>query len=92
LEGFGLIAAESLAAGTPALVTPVGGLPEVVQGLSPDLVMRGATPDDICEAVCGALGGRALPSARLCSSYARSNFGWASAAARIRAVYDEAVA
>ena len=30
LEGFGLSAVESLAAGTPVLVTPVGGLPEVV--------------------------------------------------------------
>ena len=38
LEGFGLVAAEALAAGTPSLVTPVGGLPEVVSGLSPDLV------------------------------------------------------
>jgi glycogen synthase len=38
LEGFGLTVAESLAAGTPALVTPVGGLPEVVRDLSPGLV------------------------------------------------------
>ena len=34
LEGFGLVAAESFAAGTPAMVTPVGGLPEVVSSLS----------------------------------------------------------
>ena len=31
LEGFGLSTAESLAVGTPALVTPVGANPEVVQ-------------------------------------------------------------
>ena len=45
LEGFGLVAAESLAAGCPALVTPVGGLPSVVADLSPDLVLEDATPD-----------------------------------------------
>ena len=31
LEGFGLVVLESLAAGTPVVVTPVGGLPEAVQ-------------------------------------------------------------
>ena len=35
LEGFGLVAAEALAAGVPTLVTPVGGLPEVVRALVP---------------------------------------------------------
>jgi glycosyltransferase involved in cell wall biosynthesis len=43
LEGFGLITVESLAAGTPVLVTPVGGLPETVQALAPNLILPAAT-------------------------------------------------
>ena len=42
LEGFGLIVLESLAAGTPVVVTPVGGLPEVVSGLFPELILEGS--------------------------------------------------
>ncbi len=37
LEGFGLTTLESLACGTPVLVTPVGGLTEVVGPLAPGL-------------------------------------------------------
>ena len=44
LEGFGLIVAESLAAGTPALVTAVGGLPETLEGLAPQCVMPETGP------------------------------------------------
>jgi glycosyltransferase involved in cell wall biosynthesis len=36
LEGFGLITLESLAAGTPVFVTPVGGLPEIVMPIRGD--------------------------------------------------------
>ncbi|PZD71635.1 Mannosylfructose-phosphate synthase [Acaryochloris thomasi RCC1774] len=35
LEGFGLVVLESLASGTPVLCTPVGGMPEIIQGFSP---------------------------------------------------------
>ena len=47
LEGFGLVVLESLAAGTPAVVTPVGGLPEVVSGLSKDLILEGSSVDHL---------------------------------------------
>ena len=49
LEGFGLITVESLASGTPVLVTPVGGLPEAVAGLSDDLVLPSTGADAIAE-------------------------------------------
>ncbi|MBX9928900.1 MAG: asparagine synthase (glutamine-hydrolyzing) [Gemmatimonadaceae bacterium] len=88
LEGFGLIVAESLAAGTPPLVTPVGGLPEAVRGLSPDLVLRATGPAAIAEGVIGALNGtRAVPDEEACRAFARTTYDWRLAAARTRDVY-----
>ena len=43
LEGFGLVTLESLASGTPALVTPIGGLPEVIQPLAPQCIFAEPT-------------------------------------------------
>jgi glycosyltransferase involved in cell wall biosynthesis len=92
LEGFGLITVESLAAGTPVLVTPVGGLPEAVAGLSPDLVLPSTGADAIAEGIEAALTGRMkLPSANECRDYARSHFDNAVVARRVAAVYAEAI-
>jgi asparagine synthase (glutamine-hydrolysing) len=92
LEGFGLIVAESLAAGTPALVTPVGGLPEAVAGLSDRLILRGSSPVDLADGIVGALDGSIpMPSADECVAFARENFDWPVIAARVRQVYEAAV-
>ena len=56
LEGFGLVVLESLAAGTPAVVTPVGGLPEVVSGLSEDLILHGSSANHLAEGLEARLG------------------------------------
>jgi glycosyltransferase involved in cell wall biosynthesis len=93
LEGFGLIAAESLAAGTPALVTPVGGLPEVVNGLSRDLVLPGNGTEVLAEGLSAALSGKlGLPDTRKCQSYARARYDWPVIASSVRDVYAEALA
>lgn len=90
LEGFGLIAAESLAAGTPSLVTPVGGLPEVVRGLSDALVLDGAETTDIVEGLGGWLrGSRVLPDAIACRDYARRMFAWNVGIARLAGLYQQ---
>jgi glycosyltransferase involved in cell wall biosynthesis len=88
LEGFGLIAAESLAAGTPCLVSPVGGLPEVVSALSQNLVLRSPAVADIAEAIGAALQGRlSLPDDASCRAYAAKHFDWQIIAAKVAEVY-----
>ncbi len=90
LEGFGLITAEALAAGTPSMVAPVGGLPEVVGDLSPDLIFRSAAPADIAAGlVAGLRGTLKLPDAAACRAYARARYGADHAAAAVAAVYRE---
>lgn len=90
LEGFGLPAAEALAAGTPALVTPIGGLPEVVSMLSPDLVLRSCSSDDIAAGLIAAFTGTlVLPDAEQCRAYAERRFSAATCARLTAAVYHE---
>ena len=88
LEGFGLIVPESLAAGTPVLVTPVGGLPETVEDLSRDLILDAATPRAIANGISGALKGRRpLPDAQRCAAFARERYDWSAATRRIADLY-----
>jgi glycosyltransferase involved in cell wall biosynthesis len=88
-ESFGLVAAEALACGTPALVTPILGLPEVVRPLDPALVFDGMQPADIAHGVIDALSGRlTLPTSAVCAAYAR-RFDWATVSAAIHEVYAE---
>jgi glycosyltransferase involved in cell wall biosynthesis len=92
LEGFGLVAAESLAAGTPVLVTPSGGLPEVVEDLSADLVLPGCGRDAIAAGLVDALRGRMqLPSRTRCEAFA-ARFDWPRIARQTADVYRAASA
>jgi glycosyltransferase involved in cell wall biosynthesis len=92
LEGFGLITLESLAAGTPVLVTPVGGLPDAVSALSTDLVFVSAAPADIAQGIIDALcGRRSLPGRDECQAYISENFTWTKMAHRTISVYSEAL-
>lgn len=90
LEGFGLVAVESLAAGTPVLVTPVGGLPEVVRNLSPHLVMEGSSTEALQEHLVAALNGSlSLPSGSECREFAAAQYDWPVIARQVRAVYED---
>ena len=92
LEGFGLVAAESLAAGTPAIVTPVGGLPEVVEGLGSQWVLPGVSAREIADALAAFIRGK-MPanSSDACTAHARSHFDWPIIASRVADVYAEAL-
>jgi glycosyltransferase involved in cell wall biosynthesis len=90
LEGFGLITAESLAAGTPVLVTPVGGLPETVRGLSSALVLANPSAEALADGLRAVLSGDLrLPTSEACQKYAQENLSWATVANRVGSVYAE---
>lgn len=89
LEGFGLVTAESLAAGTPVIVTPVGGLAGVVSPLASELVTPSASPHDIAVTIGRVLLGELRqPDAAACAAYAAANFTWPVMTRRVRDVYE----
>ncbi len=88
LEGFGLIVPESLAAGTPVLVTPVGGLPETVRALDASLVLRDSSSDAIADGLVAALTGRqSLPDAARCTAFATAHYDWAHITSRMAELF-----
>jgi glycosyltransferase involved in cell wall biosynthesis len=92
LEGFGLVVVESLAAGTPVLVTNIGGLPETISGLAPQCVITDATPGGLARAIGDALLGKTkLPDAAACIAHAKACFDWSSVANRVAGSYRAAV-
>lgn len=86
-EGFGLAILESLACGTPVLCTPVGGMPEILRPLSPDLITNSAEASGIAEKLEQALLRQILiPSRQTCRQYATTNFDWHKIAQKVRQV------
>jgi glycosyltransferase involved in cell wall biosynthesis len=88
LEGFGLTTLESLACGTPVLVTPVGGLPEAVGSLTPALVLADCSTRTLAKSLDQFLrGGFTLPSAADCRRYSEANFSWPKIAEKVSKLY-----
>ncbi|WP_019506517.1 glycosyltransferase family 4 protein [Pleurocapsa sp. PCC 7319] len=92
LEGFGLIVVESLAAGTPVLGTPIGGIPEILKPFSEDLVFEGYHPEQLARGIIETLSGdRILPSSQSCLDYVQTNYNWPAIAQKIKLVYQRAL-
>ena len=71
LEGFGLVALEALACGTPVIVSDSGGFPEAVAGLADDLVVPAGDREAIARRIEAAFDGSGpLPLAEECRAYA----------------------
>jgi glycosyltransferase involved in cell wall biosynthesis len=89
IESFGLVAIEAMACGTPAMVTPVDGLPETVGGLDQALIFDGIAPHDLARGLLAALEGTlVLPTPAACRAYAE-RFDWSRIATSVRDVYEE---
>lgn len=92
LEGFGLIIIESLATGTPVLGTPVGGIPEILQPLSKDLLFESYSTQHLAQGIIEVLSGqRQLPSRLACQAYVKENYAWPAIAQQIKSVYQKAL-
>ena len=87
LEGFGLVLLESLACGTPTLCTPVGGMPEILEPFSPDLITSSTEATAIAERLEELLTGKvSMPSREACREYAATHFDWQKIAQQVRQV------
>lgn len=87
LEGFGLAVLESLACGTPALCTPVGGMPEILEPSSPNLIAASTEATAIAERLEQLLLKKVpMPSREACQEYAAMNFDWQNIAQKVRKV------
>ena len=91
-EGFGLIVIESLAAGTPVIGTPIGGICEILEPFCPDLLFEDASTDKIAQGIIEVLSNqRQLPSQEACRNYVQENFTWHKVAQQIKSVYLKAL-
>jgi glycosyltransferase involved in cell wall biosynthesis len=91
LEGFGLTTLESLACGVPVLVTPVGGLAEVLSPLAPACILSGFYPDQIAQGLDAYLSGRLpLPGPAQCVAYVKEHFVWERVSKKVLAIYTDA--
>jgi glycosyltransferase involved in cell wall biosynthesis len=87
LEDFGLVLVKSLACGTPALCTPVGGMPEVVTPFWPEVVTTGTEADAIADRITALLTGQLpLPDRPACRDYAVTHFDWQGISQAVRNV------
>jgi glycosyltransferase involved in cell wall biosynthesis len=86
-EGFGLAILESLACGTPVLCTPVGGMPEILQPFTPELITDSIAVDSLANKLQEVMLAKiVLPTREECRNYAAENYDWTNIAQRVRQV------
>lgn len=86
-EGFCLALVESLACGTPVVCTPVGGMPEILQPFSPDLITTSVEATDIADKIVQLFSKEIpVPSREACHQYIANHFDWQKVAQQVRSV------
>ncbi len=84
-EGFGLAIVESLACGTPVMCTPVGGMPEILENFSPNLITTSIEASSITEKLENVfLENISMPSREACRQYATTHYDWSKIAQQVR--------
>lgn len=84
LEGFGLVAIEAMACGTPALGTPVGAIPEVLGPLG--LLFKDATVEAIEEGLRRFFGAPDPDLGKRCREYVAARYDWERVVERAEAL------
>ena len=83
LEGFGLVALESLACGTPVLASRCGGLEEIIETWNNDFLFDPSHPEQISTKLLAFSRGKLSESSGNCREYA-SSYTWGRSFASIK--------
>ncbi len=77
-EGLGVVFLESLACGTPAIGTDVGGIPDIIKHRKTGLLVPQKDPEKLADAIIELLSDNKLRSrlARYGQEFVRKNFEW----------------
>ncbi len=91
LEGFGLATLEALACGTPVAATPVGGSPEILAPLAPELLARDGSAVSIADVlVRWGRDGAGLAELRpRCRAHVEERYSWDRFASGIARIAEE---
>ena len=87
LEGFGLVAIEAMACGTPAMGTPVGAIPEVLGPLR--LVFDDVTPQAIAAGIRRFFAEREAGLPARCRAHVAAHYDWSRVIAKAEQVLVE---
>jgi glycosyltransferase involved in cell wall biosynthesis len=68
-EGTPMAALEALAVGVPVVSRRVGGMPELLEGASPSMLVDSNRPEDLADALAAVCGRRGVPAAELPGDY-----------------------